>query len=264
MRNSSVNDYRLTWLPTVGGVGLRFGTTYDITVSDFVGGIWSTEGPMCQVTTPAQPMTQLQPAYCLYTLPTFATPVYSVAVAGATNYRYRITDVATSGATYTKIVDRNSPGNDFKFTWTLVCCGGLNMLPNQPYNVEVASYAGGVWSAYGSMCTVTTSATIPRYSPFLAEEGLSEGAQNLNLSVYPNPAAVAEEFAIELSGIQSANEKVELSIYNMLGERAYRSEIVTKTESNLIIKPEQVLAPGVYMVEAKLNGAVYREKFVVK
>lgn len=264
VRNSSSNDYRLSWLQALSGVGLRYSTTYDITVSDFVGGVWSAEGPMCQVTTPASPLTALQPAFCPYVLPTFSSTVNCIAVPAATNYRYRITDVATSGATYTKVRDRNAPSTDFKFSWTLVCCGGLNMQPNTAYNVEVASYAGGVWSAYGPSCIVVTGASVPRYSPFIAEEGLTEAAQGLYLNVYPNPASTAEEFAVELTGIQAANEKIQLSIFNLLGEKVYRSEIVTKTESNMVIKPEQILTPGVYMVEVTINGAVYREKFIVK
>jgi Ig-like domain CHU_C associated len=265
-RNSAVNDFRLTWLPTAGGNGIRFGTTYDITVEDYVGGVWSTPGPVCQVTTPASPLTSLQPAYCPYTLPTFSTPVYSTTVIGATNYRYRITDQATNGTVYTKIVDRNSPGTDFRFSWTLVCCGGLNMLPNTAYKVEVASYAGGVWSGYGSVCVVTTGASVPRYSQELAEEGLfdASSAAALSLNVYPNPAAVSQEFAVELNGIEKANETVLLDIYNVLGERVYRSQIITKEESRMVIKPEQVLAPGVYTVEARLNGNVKRVKFVVQ
>ena len=138
------------------------------------------------------------------------------------------------------------------------------MLPNTTYLVEVASYAGGVWSAYGPSCSVTTGASVPRYSPFLAEEGMYESTSSLSLSVYPNPAAVSEEFSVELNGIQSANETIHLDIYNMLGERVYRSQIVTKEESRMVLKPEQELAPGVYMVEAKLDGKVYREKFVVQ
>jgi hypothetical protein len=149
-RNSTLNDFRLNWLPTVSGVGLRYATTYDITVQNNVGGVWSTAGTMCQVTTPAQPLTELQPAYCLYTLPTFSTPIYCNAVPAATNYRYRITDVATIRVIQNQLIETHH-GTDFRFTWTLVCCGGQNVLPNTPYTVEVASYAGGVWSAYGTV-----------------------------------------------------------------------------------------------------------------
>ncbi len=259
MRNSANNDYRLNWLPTVGGIGLRYATTYDITVSNYVGGLWSTEGSICQVTTPAQPLTQLQAPYCAYTLPTFSTTVYATVVPAATNYRYHI----TGPGGYNKTIDRNAPTADFKFSWTLVCCGGQNMLPNTAYNVEVASYAGGVWSAYGPMCVVTTGASVPRYSASIAEEGIM-GNSSMRLSVYPNPSNVATEYAVELDGIQSANQSIELSIYNLLGEKVYRSEIVTKEESRMVIKPEQALAPGVYMIEARTNGNIHRVKFVVQ
>ncbi len=260
MRNSANNDYRLNWLPTVGGIGLRYATTYDITVSNYVGGLWSTEGSICQVTTPAQPLTQLQAPYCAYTLPTFSTTVYATVVPAATNYRYHI----TGPGGYNKTIDRNAPTADFKFSWTLVCCGGQNMLPNTAYNVEVASYAGGVWSAYGPMCVVTTGASVPRYSASIAEEGFNGSTSSMSLSVYPNPSTVASEYAVELDGIQSANQSIELSIYNLLGEKVYRSEIVTKEESRMVIKPEQALAPGVYMIEARTNGSINRVKFVVQ
>ncbi|GEM_PF-1910228 len=260
-RNSTLNDFRLNWLPTVGGIGLRYATTYDITVQNNVGGVWSTAGAMCQVTTPAQPLTELQPAYCLYTLPTFSSPIYCNPVPAATNYRYHI----TGPMGYDKTITRNSGGTDFRFTWTLVCCGGQNVLPNTPYTVEVASYAGGVWSAYGNPCTVTTSATVPRYNPFLAEDGKVEAAAaELGLSVYPNPSAVNETYYVELNGIQQANEKVAINIYNVLGAKVYSTQVITKEESRVVLQPEQTLAAGVYTVEAQINGTVSRVKFVVR
>ena len=262
-RNSSATDYRLTWLPASTG-GIRYATTYDVRVRAKVGGVFLTFGPICQVTTPPSPLTQLQATYCPYTLPTFSTTVYCNPVIGVTNYRYRITDQATSGAVYTKVRERNALSNDFKFSWTLVCCGGLNMLPNTAYNVEVASYAGGVWSGYGPVCVVTTGASVPRYSPFVAEESIKETSGLFNLSVYPNPASVAESFAIELEGIQNANETIQLAIYNILGERVYRAEIITKEESFMRIKPELVLTSGVYMIETLSKGLSTREKFIVK
>jgi Secretion system C-terminal sorting domain len=140
------------------------------------------------------------------------------------------------------------------------------MQPNTAYKVEVATFAGGVWSAYGTPCVVTTGASVPRYSQELAEEGLSNAssAVALSLNVYPNPAAVSQEFAVELNGIEKANETVLLDIYNVLGERVYRSQIITNEESRMVIKPEQVLAPGVYTIEARLNGSNNRVKFVVQ
>lgn len=59
------------------------------------------------------------------------------------------------------------------------------------------------------------------------------------------------------------NDFIFPNIYNMLGEKVYHSDITTKNESHLIIKPESILSTGVYMIEAKLNGNIIREKLMV-
>ncbi|MBK9673491.1 MAG: hypothetical protein IPO70_14990 [Bacteroidetes bacterium] len=123
-RNSTLNDFRLTWLPVSTG-GLRYNTTYNVSVRAKVGGLWLNYGPACQITTPAQPLTQIQAAYCPYNLPTFGSLVYCIKIEGATNYRYHIS--GPSG--FDRTVMRNSPGNDFNSKWSLVCCGGRKYVP---------------------------------------------------------------------------------------------------------------------------------------
>lgn len=117
-----------------------------------VGGVWGLFGNVCQLSVSAAPLTSLQTAYCNYLLPSFTTQVFITAVAGASNYRYHISNA--SG--YDKTFLRNSGANDWRFSWTQLCCNQLNMQPNTTYDVEVASYAGGVWSAYGPVCQITT------------------------------------------------------------------------------------------------------------
>ena len=175
-------------------------------------------------------------------------------------YSFRITNVG--GVAYSKVIYNYNANTSFSLSRTLVCCGQQNLLPNATYTIEVAYYAG-VWSAYGPTCTFTTGATVPRYSPF-ASEGVEAAEGALNLSVYPNPATINEQYSLELQGITAANEKVQVAIYNMIGDRVYRADVITKEEATLTIKPEMQLAAGVYMAEAQLNGNVYRVKFVVK
>ena len=136
------------------------------------------------------------------------------------------------------------------------------MKPNTTYTVEVAFYAGQ-WEAYGAPCTITTGATVPRYSPF-ESDGLENAEIILGLSVYPNPALVNEQYSIEIQGIASENEKIQLSIYTLIGAKVYHAELLTQNESTLTIKPEVALAAGVYMAEAQLGEKLYRVKFVVK
>ncbi|MBL0047708.1 MAG: T9SS type A sorting domain-containing protein [Bacteroidetes bacterium] len=264
-RGSGNNDYRLIWIPTTPSVpgGARYATTYTVRVKAYVGGVWLSYGAPCTVTTPAAPTTSISTVgFCGSTLSPgqFSSIINCTAVPGASLYSYRITNVG--GVAYSKVIYNYNANTSFSLSRTLVCCGQQNLLPNATYTIEVAYYAG-VWSAYGPACTFTTGATVPRYSPF-ASEGVEAAEGALNLSVYPNPATINEQYSLELQGITAANEKVQVAIYNMIGDRVYRADIITKEEATLTIKPEMQLAAGVYMAEAQLNGTIYRVKFVVK
>ncbi len=261
-RNNGNNDFRLTWIPSSPAPGgVSFATTYSVRVRAYVGGVWLNYGTDCNVTTPAAP-TSTVPALCgaLLGPGNFSTVYSATAVPGATQYAFRFTNVG--GVPYSKIIYNYSANNTITLSRTLVCCGYQNMLPNAQYTIEVAYFAG-TWSAYGAPCTFTTGATVPRYSPFNSE-GTMAAAGMLNLVVYPNPASVNEQYAIELGGVTAANEQVEVRIFNMLGDKVYQTTLVTKEAATLVIKPEVQLAAGVYMAEAQLNGNVTRVKFVVK
>ncbi|MBL0047945.1 MAG: T9SS type A sorting domain-containing protein [Bacteroidetes bacterium] len=249
-------DFRMVWL-----AGVKYATTFSVRVRAYVGGVWLNYGTPCTVITPAAPSTSVL-GICGTTLSPgqFSSTIFCTAVPGASLYSYRITNVG--GVPYSKVVYNYNSNNSFSLSRTLVCCGYQNMLPNATYTIEVAYYAGE-WSAYGPVCTFTTGATVPRYSPF-ASEGVEAVEGALNLSVYPNPATVNQQFALELQGITAANEKVQVRIFNMIGDKVYSAEVITKEEAILTIKPEMQLAAGVYMAEAQLNGNVYRVKFVVK
>jgi hypothetical protein len=260
IRNSANTDFRFSWLANNLSQGLRFGTTYDVSVRAKVGGVWLNFGTLCQVTTPPQPQTQLQTAYCNFTLPTFQTTVYSDAIAGVTNYRYHIS--GPNG--YDRVIDRNAPSNDFKFGWTLLCCGQQNMLPNTSYQVEVATYAGGVWSAYGPSCVITTGASVPRYS--LLEDVKPENnlSAELNLSVYPNPAATNSLFSIEVTTLAETNENILVRVLDILGKVVYSESTKINSDNRVFLQPEFNLAAGVYTIEARMNSSVLRQKLVIE
>jgi hypothetical protein len=128
------------------------------------------------------------------------------------------------------------------------------------------------WGDYGDVCTITTPATLSRLADttFLQQalqpifDQLENSENALSLSVFPNPNNFDEEFSIEIKGILESNQKIKLSILNMVGARVFRSDIITKEENSVLIKPEIRLASGVYIVEADLNGIKLRKKFVVQ
>ncbi|HRH63382.1 MAG TPA: T9SS type A sorting domain-containing protein [Bacteroidia bacterium] len=146
------------------------------------------------------------------------------------------------------------------------------MQASTTYNVRVASRAGGVWSDYGDVCTITTPATLSRLADTASlQEELRpifdqlENSENLlSLSVFPNPNNFDEDFSIEIKGIIERNQKIKLSILNMLGASVFRSDIITMDENRVIIQPEIRLATGIYIVEADLKGVKLRKRFVVQ
>jgi len=261
-RNSAVTSFLMTYITAPY---VKYSTTYSVRVKLKIGNTWGDYGSACNITTPASPLTKLSSAYCNYTLPTFATPVTCVSVLGAQDYRYKITGPNSYDRTFT----RNSSINNWYFTWTN---SSPYMQASTTYDVKVASRAGGIWSDYGDVCTITTPATLSRLADttFLQQalkplfEHLENNENELSLSVFPNPNNFDEEFSIELVGITESNQKIKLSILNMMGASVFWSDIITKEENRVLIQPEIRLATGVYIVEAELNGIKLRKKFVVQ
>ncbi|MBK9477954.1 MAG: T9SS type A sorting domain-containing protein [Bacteroidia bacterium] len=170
-----VYDYNYTWDKTTSNTDFRFealtnkvqyGYTYDVQVRALVGkttttalgnlpGEWGTFGPVCKVTLTSAPPTSLTSAYCNTTLASMSDQFFYTAVSGATNYRLHFT---TAGG-YDVTVPRNNSNLDFRMTWipTSGTPGGPSY--NTTYNVEVSAYVGGVWTANGPSCTITTPPT---------------------------------------------------------------------------------------------------------
>ncbi|MBP6412131.1 MAG: HYR domain-containing protein [Bacteroidia bacterium] len=258
-RGNSLTDYQLNWLPSASG-GIRYATTYDVEVRAKVGGVWGLFGSVCQLSVSAAPLTSLQTAYCNYLLPSFTTQVFITAVAGASNYRYHISNA--SG--YDKTFLRNSGANDWRFSWTQLCCNQLNMQPNTTYDVEVASYAGGVWSAYGPVCQITTGASVPRLAAYSFEDYFDNQSPTNNVTIYPNPVVAAQPFTIEIDGALSEVISLQYSIYNTFGQKVYSNNLSIEHEKGILIQPEVQLSSGVYILEATIDGEFYRMKFIVQ
>jgi PKD domain/Secretion system C-terminal sorting domain len=259
-RNTSSTDMRLSWLPV--SAAAQYGRTYGVEVRAKVGNTWGTYGALCQVTTPAAPLTSLLPAFCTnYVLPTFSSAVNCTQIPGASNYRYHI----TGPLAYNKTFTRNSSLNDWRFSWTLLCCGQQNMLANSTYSVEVAYYAGGVWSNYGALCTIVTPGTVPRYAPSFNEGVTVEESQdNFSLLIIPNPSSTNESITLIANGVAYENGSVDISIVDMLGKTIYKDAVQSKMDNRIEVKPALLFSSGVYMVQMNVNGQLYREKFIVK
>ncbi|MBK9673490.1 MAG: T9SS type A sorting domain-containing protein [Bacteroidetes bacterium] len=132
------------------------------------------------------------------------------------------------------------------------------MFPNTTYNVEVASYSGGVWSAYGSTCQITTGASVPRYAAIEEEQSAIAINNTFSFDIYPNPTNM--NFTTELRGIDDA---AKLRVYDVLG--GIVSEVtVSGNAEELITHTFYDFAKGIYFVELLGPEVRIRKKLVVE
>uniref|UniRef100_UPI00404A27EE GEVED domain-containing protein n=1 Tax=Flavobacterium sp. TaxID=239 RepID=UPI00404A27EE len=129
--------------------GIMAGTTYEVSVATEVDGIWSGYGAACNITTPmVYPTTQLRPEYCNTTLTTLNENIYADFVVGASMYKFKV----VNGMNEQEI---ERPDSRFSMAFATGIMAGTT------YDVSVATMFNGVWSEYGSVCTVTTPAALP-------------------------------------------------------------------------------------------------------
>jgi len=117
-------------------------TTYNVDVAVTTGGIMGVYGPVCTITTPGFPITQLASAYCNIVVASLTGSIKANVAAGASTYRFRFIN-GTDTMTY------DSP-------FRTVSLSNFALVNDQTYNVDVAVIVNGVTGAYGPVCTVTT------------------------------------------------------------------------------------------------------------
>jgi hypothetical protein len=119
-----------------------YNTTYIISVALEINGSFGNYGPTCTVTTPSS-VSDITSEFCGTTLATIGTNVYATAVAGATGYRFKISD-GTNTQTLEKTVRHFNFLELASYNWATT------------YSVQVALQLNGSWGAYGNACNVTT------------------------------------------------------------------------------------------------------------
>ncbi len=115
-------------------------TTYSVRVSALTGTVYSAYGAACTVTFDKR--TQLQASQCGVTIDNPTTVITANSMAGATAYRFELTDMSTNNVYYVNSSTRN-------FTFSQFACEN-----NTTYSVRVSALTGTMYSAYGAPCTV--------------------------------------------------------------------------------------------------------------
>ncbi|MES2588159.1 MAG: GEVED domain-containing protein [Bacteroidota bacterium] len=122
--------------------GIQYSTTYNVSVSSFLNGVWQAYGTVCTLTTPSAG-TQIRASQCGTVIANMNDYIYSDEVFGATQYRFRLVNGGTT-LTY------DSPGRFF------ACSAITGIQGSTVYNTSVAVFLNGSWGAYGPICTLTT------------------------------------------------------------------------------------------------------------
>jgi hypothetical protein len=129
-----------------------YNTPYTISVQVQKDGVWTGYyGASCTVNSPNIASTgvmQINPSQCGMTLPTIGTVIATTPVAGATGYKFRITNT-TAGAMGNNLVQEITRTNHW---FTLAMLTRYNY--GSSYAIEVAVKTTGGYTAYGNACTV--------------------------------------------------------------------------------------------------------------
>jgi hypothetical protein len=210
--SKNIRAFVLSQIPGVA----EYSTTYGVSVSAFIGGVWQAYGRVCTITTPPNitvNTTQIMLNRCGTTLPTLNTTIYANAVVGATQYRFEV----TGGSFGVRSVD--SPYRYFNLSQLNPGGGEFD----KTYSIRVA-INNGIWQEYGPACNVSTpTAPAPRMA-----------AQDINTNVFevkafPNP--FARHFSLDIQS--SSDDLVQVKVYDMIGrelevQKATVSELSTK------------------------------------
>lgn len=209
-------DMKLSWL-----VGIQPGITYEVYVSYYTGSATWLEGAACNVTTPATaPTTQLTGSSCGLVASTQNTLIYC--------------DVVS-------IASQDPSGNRYRFRWheggsdlywyraypNMVIGWLTDLQLSTMYEVYVSYWNGSTWIE-GSMCNVTTAATLSTKfdDPQMANEGKSLSLDSdLEVSTFPNPVRDLLNVVWEDSG-----SDVVITLVDLSGKLVYQ-EMLTNTAS---------------------------------
>ncbi len=133
----------------IPATALLDGTAYTIDVAVQFNGVWGNYGSLCTVTTPAYvpPTAQLRTQFCNTNVTSVGQNVFSTFVVGATQYRFRVVNVAAN-------LDVEVVRPDTRFSLAFV----QGIAPSTTYSVTVASFVNNQWLPYGPACNLTTPA----------------------------------------------------------------------------------------------------------
>ena len=245
--------YRFVYVNEVPGI--QNSTTYDVRVRAKVGGVYTSYGSVCQVTTPAGGLTtKLVNSDCGIVMSSFSNYILCDQVPNATRYQY---EFVNTGLGFNQVMTRN-------YQWRFVYVNNVPGIQlNTTYDVRVRAEVGGVYTSYGPVCQITTPNSF-RISG--GDENSEEPhilTEDINLSIFPNPNN-GTNFTIDIAGVND-KKMTTVKIVDLLGKEIMRKEINTSNGSATEkFNFESQLQSGVYLIVLQNGEEQLTKKLVVR
>ncbi len=213
----SVRSFNMTMLASY-----EYNTTYTIDVAVEFDGVWQPYSTACNITTPTLGTSTVIPTQCGGTLAAATSSIFASAVAGATQYRFRVTNGAE-----VQTIEKSVP--NFKLTELATYAFST------AYTIDVAVEYGGMWQSYGTSCTVSTPAIA------LTQIQASQcGASLASMTTYIYASSVSGATAYRFRFTEGANVQTYTS-----ATRAMNVTMLASHKANTMYSVE---------VAAQLNG----------
>ncbi len=143
-----IRNYKWRFIYLYEIPGIQNNTTYNIRVRAKVGGIYSSYGTVCQLTTPISSVTtNLIQNDCGINMTSYNNYITCEYVSSATEYEY---EFVNTGLSYTQTIVRSNPKYRFVYVHEVP---GIQL--NTTYDVRVRAKINGVYTSYGSVCQIT-------------------------------------------------------------------------------------------------------------
>lgn len=226
--------------------GISYNATYSVRVAAEVNGVWGSYGASCSITTPAlTASSQLHPNFCNITVPSWQSYIYYTSVPGATAYRLELTAPG-----FNTVAVRNTSNPIIRFDWI----PGLNI--STIYNVRVAAFVGGTWGSYGSVCTLTSPATLRLgfFNETVEHDSVDLSPYPGDIQLFPNPNS--GQFTLDLGEVNTAT----LTVYSALGQLILNQTISQKQS----IVNLGAVSPGVYLMKVQAGDKAAYKRIVVR
>ena len=258
-RGANNSGLRLSWVN-----GLKYGTTYDVQVAVQVNGSFGGFGPVCTVTTPAFPSTQLKGSSCNTVLSSLGQNLFAVPVPSAIGYQY---EWAPQGGGTTLTYTKNSSQTSMKPSNVT----GIQL--GVVYDVRVRAIVAGDTGSYGPVCTVSTvgASAIPTQEQIAAWEAEEQNElSNITVDhITPDPEVLLSPnpnngtfLKIDYVGeIPMYN----VEVFDLTGKRVLHNGYTGQYSNTTMLTFDRTLSNGLYLVKIVFeDNTVITKKLLVK